>query len=75
MRSLIFEVGFAFLSFDLIKEMNLGSGLESSVLKGITATLAGYYNTDRINFTVDNNNYSSWHIWSFIFHYAIIIKA
>ncbi|MCI0502731.1 MAG: GerMN domain-containing protein [Fusobacteria bacterium] len=51
------------LSQDFIKEMNLGAGYESLVLKALTNTFAMYYGTDRIRLTIGNDNYSSGHIY------------
>ena len=57
------------ISQDFIKELNLGAGYESLVLKSLTNTLAGYYNTDMVHLTVANDNYSSGHIYLEDFQY------
>jgi len=47
---------------DFSKEMNLGSGEETKVLKCITNTLCDYFNVDKLSLTVEGNPYESGHI-------------
>jgi len=50
-------------SKQLVTEMNAGSGYESMILQSITNTLGGYYGVNKVYLTVEENPYSSGHIY------------
>jgi spore germination protein GerM len=47
---------------EFITEMNAGTSLEGLILQGITNTLGGYYNVDKVYITVEDKPYESGHI-------------
>ena len=51
------------LSGDFITEMNAGAGYESMLLQCIANTFGNYYNVQKVILTIDNEPYSSGHIF------------
>lgn len=51
------------LSGDFITEMNAGAGYESMMLQCIANTFGNYYNVQKVILTIDNEPYSSGHIF------------
>lgn len=49
-------------SYELITEMNAGSGFEALILQCIANTVGNYYGTDKVYITVDGKPYESGHI-------------
>lgn len=49
-------------SSDFVKGMNAGAGLEGMILSGVANTFGYYYQTNRVNITLDNKQYESGHI-------------
>ena len=47
---------------EFITEMNAGSSYESLILQGITNTLGGYYNVNKVYITVEDKPYESGHV-------------
>lgn len=48
-------------SYDLVKDMNAGSGFEAAILQGITNTLGNYYGVGKVCITIDGKPYESGH--------------
>ncbi len=45
-----------------LQEMNAGAGYEAMILQSIANTFGGYYNTEKVILTIDNELYESGHI-------------
>lgn len=56
------DIAYVDFSSELIEEMNVGAGIEGLILQGLVNTVGGYYNTDDVYLTVDNEPYASGHI-------------
>ncbi|MFA6941102.1 MAG: GerMN domain-containing protein [Clostridiaceae bacterium] len=54
---------YADFSKQLVSEMNAGSVFEAMILQSITNTLGNYYNVKQVYITVEENPYSSGHIY------------
>lgn len=56
------DIGYVDFSSELIEEMNVGAGIESLIIQGLVNTIGGYYTTEEVYLTVDNEPYASGHL-------------
>ncbi len=62
------------LSSEFLSEMVAGSGIEQNLLQCITDTLGKFYETDKVQITVDGKRYESGHIVMEIGEYLNVTK-
>lgn len=57
--------GMVYVDFskEFVKEMNVGSGFELAILQSIVNALGEYYGSDKVYITIDNEPYSSGHMY------------
>ncbi len=62
------------LSSEFLSEMVAGSGVEQNLLQNITDTLGKFYETDKVQITIDGKRYESGHIIMEIGEYLDVTK-